>query len=213
IQIDPSGQMLVEEQPGLLRPDATVIKPLGEDDDVSGEAVAADVRHLPDPALVGLVDEDVVERPPVPRAARVVLAVRADEEQRMLEGITELVIEVEKLLVTGDLEASADAALEVEDDEPLPAAALAAADEEQLRRPERADLRAEVRLDLVGQTTAGERVAVPDAAVLDENPVVDPACGSRERLAALRGHLRAERSNPRCHLLPRSRWCRSPARS
>ena len=56
-------------------------------DEVAGEAIAADVRGLPDPVGLELVGERVVERAAVARAAGVVLAVRADQQERVLDGL------------------------------------------------------------------------------------------------------------------------------
>ena len=80
---DPPCEVLVEHRPGRLAVDASVVEALRQADEVAGEAVAADVRALPDPVGLDLVAQRLVERPPVPRAARVVLAVGADEEERM----------------------------------------------------------------------------------------------------------------------------------
>ena len=46
---------LVEHRPGLRRLDPPVVEALGQDDDVAGEAVAADVRRLPDPVVLDLL--------------------------------------------------------------------------------------------------------------------------------------------------------------
>ena len=65
-------------------------------------------------------------------------------------------------------------------------------DEQQAPVRDRRDLLAQVLLHLVGETAAGERVARPEAAVLDEEPVVDPARGCGERLVVLAREVRAE---------------------
>ena len=72
--------------PGLRRLDAAVVDALGEDDEVAGEAVAADVRATARPSPSSTCSrERLVERPAVAGAAAVVLAVRADEEERMVD--------------------------------------------------------------------------------------------------------------------------------
>ena len=45
----------LDDGPGLRRLDAPVVDAVGEHDDVAGEAVAADVRRLPDPAVLDLL--------------------------------------------------------------------------------------------------------------------------------------------------------------
>ena len=70
--------------------------------------------------------------------------------------------------------------------------AVRSPDEEQPAVRHRRDLLAQVLLDLVGEAAAGERVARPEAAVLDEEPVVDPAGGRGERLVVLAREVRAE---------------------
>jgi hypothetical protein len=71
--------------PSLRRLDAPVVDPVGQCDEIAREAVAADMGRLPDPAVVDLLANRVVERPPVLGTAAVVLPVRADEEERMAD--------------------------------------------------------------------------------------------------------------------------------
>jgi hypothetical protein len=51
--------------------------------EIAGEAVAPDVGALPDRLLLELLRERLEQRASVPGAAGVVLAVRADEEERL----------------------------------------------------------------------------------------------------------------------------------
>ena len=74
-----------EQAAGVPRLDPAVVERLREDDDVPGEAVAADVGRLPDPARLRLAPQRVVDRAPVLGAAAVALAVGADDEQRLLD--------------------------------------------------------------------------------------------------------------------------------
>ena len=61
-------------------------------------------------------------------------------------------------------------------------AALGLLDEEESGRPEHAQLLAEMDLQLVGEKAAAEHVAIPEAAVLEHDPAVDPARRRRQRL-------------------------------
>ena len=85
-QMDAAVERGLEHRPRLRRLDAPVVDALGEDDEVAREAVAADVRRLPGPAVLDLLAHRVVERAAVLGAAAVVLAVRADEEERVIDG-------------------------------------------------------------------------------------------------------------------------------
>ena len=58
---------------------------MGEHDEVPGEPVAADMGALPRGGLVQLLADSLPQRAPVPRAAAVVLPVRADEKERLVE--------------------------------------------------------------------------------------------------------------------------------
>ena len=125
----------LDHGPGVRRLDAPVVDAVVEDDDVAGETVAADVRRLPHPAVLDLLAHRVVERPAELGAAAVVLAVRADEEERMVDraaGRRE--VEPDQIVVTLELDAAELAlarrrASEV-GEEPVAAAPLGATDEE-----------------------------------------------------------------------------------
>src|SRR6185295_11848842 len=80
-ELDLAGEVVVEDVARLLALDAAVVDPLREADEVAGEPVAADVCHLPHGLLLDLLGKCLEERTSVARAARVVLAVRADEEE------------------------------------------------------------------------------------------------------------------------------------
>src|SRR5205823_3897174 len=76
-----------------------------QEDDVSGEAVAAEVRRLPDPVVLSLLLQRLVQRPPGAGAAAVVLAVGADDEERVFERLLPAAghVEVEQVVVVLDL--------------------------------------------------------------------------------------------------------------
>src|SRR5581483_4602543 len=82
-QVDAPGPVLVEDRPRVGRVDASEVEALRQADDVPRETVAADVAALPHPVRVGLIGQGLVDGPTVARAAAVVLAVRAGQEQRM----------------------------------------------------------------------------------------------------------------------------------
>ncbi len=85
VEIDPPGEVLVEDRARRLAVDPAVVEPLGQADEVPREAIAADVRRLPGPLRFELVTERLVERAAVPRAAGIVLPVGADEEERLVD--------------------------------------------------------------------------------------------------------------------------------
>jgi hypothetical protein len=160
------------------------------------------VRRLPEPFRIELVAERVVERPPVAGAARVVLAVRADEEEWVPDagaclGVEQ--VEAAQVLVRLELESTQSLAPFARvghvRDEPLSAAAVGAAHEEHATAAGGLLLLAQVRLDLIGEAAAGNRVARPEPSVLDEEPAVDAACGGGQRLAVLARQVGAERSS------------------
>ena len=64
-------------------------------------------------------------------------------------------------------------------------------DEEESGMPELGELVAEVFLQRCRQQAAAEHVAIPQAAVLDQEPAVDPARGGGERLARRSRYVRA----------------------
>src|SRR5437016_3706868 len=72
----------------VWRIDPAEVQPLREHDEIAGEPVASYVRALPGPAWFGLLCDRFVERPPVPRTAAIVLAVGADEQERMRDEVT-----------------------------------------------------------------------------------------------------------------------------
>jgi len=86
-QVDLPLQSALEHWPRLRGADAAVVDAVGKRDEIASEPIAADVGRLPHPLLVDLLAHRVVERPAVLRAAAVVLAVRADEEKRMVDRI------------------------------------------------------------------------------------------------------------------------------
>ncbi len=78
-------EMVVEDVPHVVAVDPTVVDAVGECDEIPGEPVAADVGALPRGRLVQLFADSLPERSPVPRAAAVVLSVRAHEKERLVE--------------------------------------------------------------------------------------------------------------------------------
>ena len=154
VEVHAPGGVSREEGTDVLRPDATVVEAVREHDDVPGEAVSADVARLPDAAGVGLLDEGVVERPPVPRAAAVALAVRADDEERALHSAlpgrrprrARREVELAEILLMLDLELeepllARGVALPKNTRRPASSAALGLPHEEDARVPERVALR------------------------------------------------------------------------
>src|SRR5207248_11354255 len=122
--------------------------------------------------------------------------------------------EVEEMLVALEVVAANVSEAAPEGHEPG-VAPLAATDEQQLRRsgPQSRNLAPQVRLDLVGEPAAGQSIGIPNAAILDEEPVVDPACGPADRFAGLCGDVGAEGPRARSHPLLRRRPRRRPAPS
>jgi hypothetical protein len=126
-----------------------------------------------------------------------VLAVRADEQERVPERLARRgQVEIEQLLVAADLRVEErPAALRrgaPEGPQRRVPAPVRAAHEEELRVRPGVALLGEVRLDLVGEPAPAERVARPEAPVLDEDPVVDAAGGGGERLGVRSRDLGAE---------------------
>ena len=80
-----------------------------------------------------------------------------------------------------------------EGNEPVPAAALVAADEEDPALRQGGPLPAEVRLQLGRERRAVHGVVRPEPAVLDQDPRVDPTCRRAERLGVRERDLGAER--------------------
>jgi hypothetical protein len=86
VEVELPVEVPVEDRIEVIVLDPSEVEALGQDDEVAGETVAADVRGLPHPGWVDLVFEPVVERAAVFRAAPVSLPVRADDHERMLDG-------------------------------------------------------------------------------------------------------------------------------
>ena len=86
-ELDRVLEVRVEHAARVLPFDAPVVHAARETEEVAGEAVTADVGRLPDGLLLDLLGERLEERPAEAGAARVVLAVRADEKERVLEGL------------------------------------------------------------------------------------------------------------------------------
>ena len=193
-----------EQQVDVLGPDAPEVEAVRQRDDVAGEAVAADVGGLPDLGAGRRAAEGVVERPALRGAAPVALAVRADDEERLLERDAGTAVTFER----GDQVDLAEVVvvLDVQSEEPFVAGKRAADHDatEALRAPfglpheqqagmrQRGELLPEMRLQGRGEQASTQNVAAPRPSVLDEQPVVDPARARRERLAAGARHHSAE---------------------
>jgi hypothetical protein len=205
VEPDPPPAVVLEERPDVPDADAPEVEALREADDVAGEAVAADVRRLPDRFRPARATERLVEGSPVLRAAAVALAVRADDQERLVDGDGRRAasgerggeVEVDEIVVAVELERvealrAGPRRAEVERSAAV-RAALGLLDEEETGVRQARELVAEVSLEPRGEEAAAEDVAVPEAAVLDEDPVVDAARGRREGLGAAARDLRAER--------------------
>jgi hypothetical protein len=206
----------LHHRPRLRRLDPAVVDAVRKRDDVTGEAVAADVRRLPDPALFDLLPKRLVERAAPARAAAVVLPVRADEEERVVDRVAGGgEVEPDELVVPLELEPAELAPLARrragEDGDSLASAPLRAADEQDARVRQPAPLGREVRLDLVRERRAVDGVVRPEPPVLDQDPRVDAARRCVERLVVEAGGVRAE-GLARPSRIKRRRG-RSPARS
>jgi hypothetical protein len=202
LEVDPAGEILVEDARSSVTRDASEVETFGQADQIAGEAVAAEVARLPDPPLVQLVAQRLVERPAVARAAGVVLAVGAHDQERMVEH-RRLAQEIEPAEIVVPLQLDPDQPLLAlagagrERGEARAPTAIRAADEEEPAVRDRRELAPQRVLDLVGETAAGECIAAPDAAVLDQEPVIDPAGGGVERLRVVAGNVGAERPRAR----------------
>ena len=82
-EVDPALEVAAEDARRVVTPDAPEEQALGEDDEVAGEAVAADVARLPHPSVGCEPAEIAAELLAVLRAAAVADAVSADEQERM----------------------------------------------------------------------------------------------------------------------------------
>ncbi len=210
-QVDATLEHGLDDRPSVRGLDPAVVDTVRERDDVSGEPVAPDVRRLPRPALLDLLAQRFVDRTAVPGAAAVVLAVRADEEDRVLDECAgDPEVEPDQVVVAFELEpAKLTAFLRrpcYEREQPLLAAALGPADEEDASVRQARALGAQIRLQLGAERRAVDGVVSPEAAVLDQDPRVDAARGRRERFRVGPRRLRAERPT-------RPGRGRSPARS
>jgi len=196
--VDAARERGLDHGPSLRRLDAPVVGPVGQRDEVAREAVAADVGRLPDPPLLDLLTDGFVERPAVLGTAAVVLAVRADEEERMPDRCARVLeVEPDQVVVPVELEA-AELAVVVrgpreEGEQPVLAAPLATADEENPCMREPTTLGSEERLQLRTQRRAIDRVVRPEPAVLEQDPRVDTARRRTERLRVSQRRLGTER--------------------
>jgi hypothetical protein len=180
-------QVVFEEIRNVLPTHSAVVDAVRKRDEISGEAVTADVRALPRRRLVQLLADRVPERTAVPSAAAVVLAVGAGEEQLVVDGLRALEgIEVPKIFVVRQVD-SREALLPLSrvgdvDGDALVVAPVGPPDEQKAGSGPRSDKLAEPLFHLVRETASGERVVAPKASILDEEPMVDPAGRSAEGL-------------------------------
>jgi hypothetical protein len=102
---DPAGEILVNEGGNIVAVDPSVVDAVRQADGVGGEAVAADVSALPGRLRVELLAESLEERTAVARTARIVLPVRAGEEEWLVDlGRRRPGVEPAELLVVRDVE-------------------------------------------------------------------------------------------------------------
>ena len=196
---EPAVEVPVEQRIQILVADSSEVEAFGEDNEIPGEAVAADVRRLPHPRGVDLSLQPVVERPPVLRAAAVSLPVGAHDHERVLdrhsghlaaqEGVGKVVFE--QVVVVLELERveallARSRVAEVQHAASLPSPGRLL-DEEEPRMAEPRELVAQVSLERLREEAAGQNVPIPEAPVFDEEPAVDAARGCPEALA---GRLR-----------------------
>ena len=210
-QVDATLQRCLDHRPGVSRLDAAVVDAVGERDEVAGEAVAADVSRLPCPPVLDLLADRLVERPAVPGAATVVLPVRADEKEGVLDRrACRFEVEPDQVVVTLELEPAQVAPVlrrpGHEREQPVLAATLGPADEEDARVRQPCALGPQVGLQLRAQRRAVDGVVRPEPAILEQDPRVDAARGRCERLCVGPRRLRTERPT-------RPGRGRSPARS
>ena len=183
-------QVVFEEVRDVLSVHSAVVDAVRKRDEIPGEAVTADVRALPRRRLIQVLAHGVPERTAVTGAAAVVLAVGAGEEQRMVDGLRALEgIELAKIFVGRDVESRETLVLLPRvgdiDRDALVVAPVGPADEQEAGPGSRINEVAEPVLYLVRETAARERVMAPQAPILDEEPVVDPAGRSAEGLVVL----------------------------
>jgi hypothetical protein len=139
-----------------------------------------------------------------------VLAVRADEQERMVDRAAgRLEVEADQVVVAVELQPPqlrCSGRAGDEGEQAVAPAALAAADEEDPRVRQPPPLGAQVRLQLGPKRRAVDGVVRPEPAVLEQDPGVDATGGRGERLPVRARGLRAERPSLRGR-------GRSPARS
>ena len=196
VEVDAARRERREQARDVARLDATVVRAMRERNDVPCEAVAADVGRLPHLAGRPSPAERVVQRPALAGAAAVALAVRAHDDKRVSDG-------PQRRAVAGERARQVDAVevvlvLDLEPEKTLPAGLrrrqehapealdtpLGLLHEEQARGAERLELLPKMRLEPRREEAPAEDVATPGAAVLDQDPVVDPARRRAERLLA-----------------------------
>jgi hypothetical protein len=85
LQVHPPIERGLDHRQRLARIHAAVVDAVRQGDEVAREPVAADVGRLPHPLVLDELTHRVVERTAVDGTAAVVLAVRADQEERMLD--------------------------------------------------------------------------------------------------------------------------------
>jgi hypothetical protein len=206
---DPPRPVVAVHLGGALGVEPAEVEALRQADDVAGEAVAADVARLPHPLRVGIPVQLRAQLAPEAGAARVALAVGADEHERVRERLPGRGrvapergrhVEGEQVAVRVEHE-------RVEPRTPLPRRAVdeahaalpperGGADEHEPRVAQRRELRAEMLADAADEDGGVERVVRPVPRVLDEQPVLDPARSGRQRLLRAGGGDRARQARP-----------------
>jgi hypothetical protein len=104
-QVHPPVEGRLDHRQGLACIHPAVVDAVRQGDEVACEPVAADMGRLPHPFVVDELAHGVVERPAVDGAAAVVLAVRADEEEGVLDrGSGARHVELEQIVVALELD-------------------------------------------------------------------------------------------------------------
>src|SRR5262245_17750160 len=107
VEVDPPGEELVQDRRCTGAVEPAVVEPVWQADEVAREPISTDVRRLPQPVGVDLVRQRVVERPAVARAAGIVLAVRAYQQQRVVDELPRSTREIDTCEVLVVLEVDA----------------------------------------------------------------------------------------------------------
>ena len=181
VERDPARRHEVDDVGRAFEGDPSELDPVREDDHVGREAVAAEVRGLPEMGRQELRVQRLEERQAEPGAARVAASVGADENDRPRDIVARIEIGGWKVRERADLLSGRRAArfLRAGADDRDPTTPLGAANEQHL-----AGECGERSLDVGIETAVDDRVPPPCPPRLDEQPARRNRGGARERLAA-----------------------------